>query len=72
MITVNKSVHVIAYFSGLMPFRVPLTSVVGDPIQVPQVDNPSQELIEEYHKKYIQSLEKLHSHYGKNKQLNIQ
>lgn len=43
-----------------MPRRVPLTIVVGKPIEVPKIEGPvPPELVEEYLKKFISSLEGL-------------
>uniref|UniRef100_A0A8D8YAP9 Acyltransferase n=1 Tax=Cacopsylla melanoneura TaxID=428564 RepID=A0A8D8YAP9_9HEMI len=43
----------------LMPRRHELTTVVGAPIHVPKDSEPSQDLIEEYHKKYMDCLTRL-------------
>ncbi|KAJ1499926.1 hypothetical protein HMI55_004143 [Coelomomyces lativittatus] len=42
-----------------LPFRKRIVTVVGTPIFVPRVPNPSPELIETYHAKYIQGLTEL-------------
>ncbi|CAG2118807.1 unnamed protein product [Medioppia subpectinata] len=47
------------YNIGILPFRKPITTVVGKPIDVKQVDNPSDEEINELHNKYIKSLKEL-------------
>lgn len=36
---------------------------VGKPIHVPKVENPSQELIDEYHEKFLQQLQELFDTY---------
>ncbi|CAI5453426.1 unnamed protein product [Caenorhabditis angaria] len=47
------------YMIGLLPFRKPITSVIGKPIRVTQCDSPTQEQIDELHAKYCESLYKL-------------
>jgi 2-acylglycerol O-acyltransferase 2 len=47
------------YSFGLLPQRRRLTAVVGAPIPLPQVDNPSREQILQYHKLYVDALTKL-------------
>ncbi|XP_074133852.1 diacylglycerol O-acyltransferase 2-like protein 6 [Sminthopsis crassicaudata] len=53
---------------GFLPFNLPITTVVGEPIPVPKIEKPSQELIDEYHARYIKALQKLFEkhkvHYG--------
>ncbi|XP_060768515.1 2-acylglycerol O-acyltransferase 3b [Neoarius graeffei] len=47
----------------LLPHRRPITTVVGSPISVPHVCNPSAQQVDHYHKLYIESLSKLfHTH----------
>ncbi|CAG2172965.1 unnamed protein product, partial [Oppiella nova] len=41
-------------FPGILPYRVPITTVVGKPMDVPLIPEPSREQIAEYHRKYIQ------------------
>lgn len=47
------------YQYGLMPYRLPINVVVGEPIDCPEVKDPSNELVQEYRDKYIASLKKL-------------
>lgn len=47
------------YTFGLVPYRIPVYTVVGAPIEVQRDDNPSQEKIDQLHKTYLQELEKL-------------
>lgn len=47
------------YTFGLVPYRIPVYTVVGAPIEVQKDDNPSQEKIDELHKTYLKELEKL-------------
>ncbi|EEB16858.1 Diacylglycerol O-acyltransferase, putative [Pediculus humanus corporis] len=44
---------------GLMPHKKPLNVVVGKPIEVERIDEPSQEQIDDLHSRFIESLEKL-------------
>ncbi|KAK0400899.1 hypothetical protein QR680_015510 [Steinernema hermaphroditum] len=46
------------YF-GFLPYRVPLVTVVGAPIAVQKVTNPTTEQIDELHRKYCEALTKL-------------
>ncbi|XP_078401143.1 2-acylglycerol O-acyltransferase 2-A-like [Cetorhinus maximus] len=47
------------YSFGLIPYRKPIHTVVGKPIDVEKKENPSQEEINEFHQKYIEELTKL-------------
>ena len=47
---------VFQYSMGVMPFRTPIHTVVGEPIDVPQVKDPTQEQIDELHQKYMNGL----------------
>lgn len=44
---------------GILPHRVPITTVIGKPIQVDKVDNPSQKEIDDLHSRYCQALQVL-------------
>ncbi|XP_067841735.1 diacylglycerol O-acyltransferase 2 isoform X2 [Heptranchias perlo] len=44
---------------GLVPYAKPISTVVGEPITVPRIENPSLEEVDVYHKMYICSLVKL-------------
>ncbi|KAI6190064.1 Diacylglycerol acyltransferase family-containing protein [Aphelenchoides bicaudatus] len=46
-------------FFGFMPFRVPLNTVIGKPISVQKVEDPSYKQISDLHKKYCQALSDL-------------
>lgn len=54
---------VFSYNFGILPHRVPLTSVIGEPIPVPHVANPTNEQIEHYHKLYIKGLKNLYKQF---------
>ncbi|GAB6023806.1 Diacylglycerol O-acyltransferase 2 [Chamberlinius hualienensis] len=43
-----------------IPNRTPMTSVVGRPIEVIKDPNPSKELIDKYHMKYIEAVQQLY------------
>ncbi|XP_072033450.1 2-acylglycerol O-acyltransferase 2-like [Amphiura filiformis] len=47
------------YSLGLLPYRRPIDTVVGKPIPVRKIENPSREEIDEIHQKYIQRLQEL-------------
>lgn len=42
---------------------VELTTVIGQPIQLPQVDSPTDQQVDEYHKIYISSVQTLFEKY---------
>ncbi|XP_077197345.1 2-acylglycerol O-acyltransferase 2 [Paroedura picta] len=50
---------VFQYSFGLLPYRRPIYTVVGKPIQVEKKHNPSQEEVDELHEKYMEELCKL-------------
>jgi len=47
------------YSFGFLPFRTPINTVVGSPIDVPKITNPTKEEIATWHRKYIESLQQL-------------
>ncbi|XP_042315776.1 2-acylglycerol O-acyltransferase 2 [Sceloporus undulatus] len=47
------------YSFGLLPYRQPIFTVVGKPIQVEKKPNPSQEEVDELHQHYMEELSKL-------------
>ncbi|KAJ8342194.1 hypothetical protein SKAU_G00321220 [Synaphobranchus kaupii] len=48
---------------GVLPFRIPITTVVGSPISVPQVSCPPEEMVDHYHSLYMEALSQLfHTH----------
>jgi len=47
------------YSFGLLPVRTPIHTVVGKPIELPQEDYPSDEVVKHYHQIYMQELSKL-------------
>jgi len=52
------------YSYGLVPYRKPVTVVVGSPIPVPKIENPTNEEVQEYHAKYMSALQKLYNEYN--------
>ena len=52
------------YNWGLLPHRKPITVVVGKPLFVEKVENPSKEQIENLHENYVQELTKLYEEYN--------
>ncbi|XP_012887064.1 PREDICTED: diacylglycerol O-acyltransferase 2-like protein 6 [Dipodomys ordii] len=48
---------------GLLPFNGPITTVVGEPLPVPKIDNPSKDTVDKYHALYISALRKLFDQY---------
>jgi hypothetical protein len=45
---------------GVLPKREPIEVVVGNPIAVPKVVDPSNEIIDKYHALYTESLKELY------------
>jgi 2-acylglycerol O-acyltransferase 2 len=48
------------YDLGVLPFRRPLTTVVGAPIECPKVAFPTEDLVLEYQRKYLTALQDLY------------
>jgi 2-acylglycerol O-acyltransferase 2 len=46
-----------------VPHRVPLLTVIGTPIPCPQVDEPSPELVNEYHDLYLRETRRIYEKY---------
>uniref|UniRef100_A0A8D2KZN0 Acyltransferase n=3 Tax=Varanus komodoensis TaxID=61221 RepID=A0A8D2KZN0_VARKO len=44
---------------GFLPFPKPVTTVIGEPVTVPKIEQPTHETVDLYHSLYIQSLCKL-------------
>lgn len=51
------------YSFGIVPFRKPIYTVVGSPIDVPQVTNPTSEQIVDLHTRYVQAVVDLYNKY---------
>ncbi|XP_068918472.1 acyl-CoA wax alcohol acyltransferase 1 [Petaurus breviceps papuanus] len=50
-------------FWGLLPLPKPIITVVGEPVVVPKMENPSQETVDKYHTLYMEALRKLFDEY---------
>ncbi len=59
------------YDYGFLPFRVPLVTVIGEPIPVPKLEAPADEEISKYHALYIENLKKLYNEYKGSDDLKI-
>ena len=56
----NAEILIPLYFSfGLVPYRKPIHVVVGTPIKVKKIENPTREEIESMHETYVKELQKL-------------
>uniref|UniRef100_A0A8B9PRW4 Acyltransferase n=1 Tax=Apteryx owenii TaxID=8824 RepID=A0A8B9PRW4_APTOW len=44
---------------GFLPYPRPITTVVGEPVTVPKIEDPSCETVDLYHEMYVRSLLKL-------------
>ncbi|XP_011878989.1 PREDICTED: 2-acylglycerol O-acyltransferase 1-like [Vollenhovia emeryi] len=47
------------YSFGLIPKRLPVTVVVGSPIELPKIAEPTTEQVNEYHEKFVKGLVEL-------------
>lgn len=48
------------YNFGILPHRRPIVVVVGEPIEVPRIDQPTQEEVDKWHAVYVEALKKLY------------
>ena len=55
---------VFQYNYGIIPYRKPVTVVVGKPIPVEKIENPSNDQIECLHTKYVEELQNLYNEYN--------
>lgn len=44
------------YSFGIIPYRKPVTTVVGSPLELPKISEPTKEQIDEYHEKFTNKL----------------
>ncbi len=51
------------YDFGFLPRRKQMVSVVGRPIPIPKIENPTHEEIDKYHKLYCEELLELFNKY---------
>jgi hypothetical protein len=61
----------------LLPYKVPIKVVIGEPIPTPKPgvvgEKPSEELVNEFHARYIEAVRELHGkHAPKGRELLIQ
>ena len=52
------------YNYGIVPHRKPVTVVIGKPVPVPKIPNPTAEDILSMHKKYVEALQELYDTYN--------
>ncbi|XP_053329987.1 diacylglycerol O-acyltransferase 2-like [Spea bombifrons] len=48
---------------GFIPYSRPVTTVIGEPVTVPQIKDPSPQIVDQYHEMYKRSLLKLFHEY---------
>ncbi|KAM4818462.1 acyl-CoA wax alcohol acyltransferase 1 [Thomomys bottae] len=44
---------------GLLPYHRPIVTVVGEPLPLPHIEKPTQEMVDKYHALYVDALNKL-------------
>lgn len=49
------------YSFGLLPYRIPIDTVVGAPLEVPHLPEYTQEDLEHWHNKYLEALQELYT-----------
>ena len=49
------------YNYGILPYRRPITSVVGNPIECPKIENPTAEEVKFYQDKYLAELKRVYN-----------
>jgi len=54
---------VFQYDYGFLPFRKPIHTVIGTPIDLPKIEKPSQDEVDKYHSLYLQNLQTLYDTY---------
>lgn len=47
------------YHFGILPHRRPIVVVVGAPLEVPKIEKPTPQQVDEWHAKYVEALKKL-------------
>ncbi|XP_065514167.1 LOW QUALITY PROTEIN: 2-acylglycerol O-acyltransferase 1-like, partial [Caloenas nicobarica] len=50
---------VFQYDFGLLPFRRPIHTVVGSPLELPRTPNPPPPAVERWHRRYLRHLQRL-------------
>ncbi|KAL7012195.1 hypothetical protein ACKWTF_014679 [Chironomus riparius] len=51
------------HYFGLMPGRAPINTVIGAPIDVVRCENPSQDVIDELHERYVNAIQRIFDEY---------
>jgi len=51
------------YDFGMLPVRHPIVTVIGEPIDIPKIKNPSTDVIELYHNLYVDAIKSLFNKY---------
>jgi 2-acylglycerol O-acyltransferase 2 len=47
------------YDYGFLPHRIPLITIIGEPIECPLINNPSDEEVNSFHQLYVSKLAEL-------------
>uniref|UniRef100_UPI00358E8725 diacylglycerol O-acyltransferase 2 n=1 Tax=Myxine glutinosa TaxID=7769 RepID=UPI00358E8725 len=47
------------YVCGILPFSLPIHTIVGEPVTVPKIDEPTDEDVQRFHTLYVESLVKV-------------
>eukprot|EP00742_Colponemidia_sp_Colp-10_P007381 GILJ01007946.1.p1 GENE.GILJ01007946.1~~GILJ01007946.1.p1 ORF type:complete len:331 (+),score=35.09 GILJ01007946.1:1176-2168(+) len=58
-----KGRGIFQYDFGVLPYRTPLATIVGNPIDMPQSDAPTDEDVDKYHKLYVEELQRIYDLY---------
>ncbi|XP_012887065.1 PREDICTED: acyl-CoA wax alcohol acyltransferase 1 [Dipodomys ordii] len=45
--------------TGLLPYHRPIVTIVGEPLHLPHIEKPTQEMVDKYHALYVDALQKL-------------
>jgi len=51
------------YDFGMLPHRRPINTVVGEPLQLPHLTNPTKEEVDEWHGRYLEAIVALYNKY---------
>ncbi|KAJ3336661.1 diacylglycerol O-acyltransferase 1 [Gonapodya sp. JEL0774] len=50
---------VFTYNYGFLPYRRPINTVVGEPLEMPHIPEPTEEQVHEHHERYVSALKKV-------------